>query len=455
MAWCGPNFSVVRVGPGAEGRSRLMCMGASSPAFTTELQTCADRPLRVPQTLPFASEVVQVAFGRAHWALVSASFCLFTAGQNDHGQLGRTQLGAGPPRRLGQVDLCGRVESVSCGEAHTVAVLSRARGRSAWGWGSNGQHQLGADDRASGCAARELDVPQPAGSGGVRVAAGRRFTVVAVGATLCVLGADAPCVSDSELSAVLAPLPGTSVVKHLVAGGDHVLVGYVDGRRLRVWGMGGNAYRQLGFPAAQRRIDAPREIVFGCPPQAADDFPSMLAASNMSSVVMVNGQVWSMGWQEARRFVPDDDDATFWSSQKFVANRLDPRCFDNLPVAYVGAGPQHAVFATTCGRLYVRGSCAERSEAGKRARNNGLPTAFRQTKRGVVAVCESGALEHPRRVPAQLFGGHACCLWRLELKLAVAMAAHPRLGSASALARFDTLVLQMIADFADAAPLFP
>ena len=326
MAWCGSNFSVVRVGPAAEGPSRLMYMGASKSAFATELETRGRRALRVPQMLPFPTDVVQVVFGREHWALVSASFCLFTAGENDCGQLGRTKVSAGPPRRLGQVELPGRVESVSCGEAHTVAVLSSSRGRSVWGCGSNGQHQLVSDDRAIVSSATELDVAQFTGRAAppgvcVRVAAGSRFTVVAVGATLGVMGEGAPCVPDSKLSTVLAPLPGNAVAKHLVAGGDHVLVGYVDDRRLRVWGMGGNAYRQLGFPAAQRLIDAPREIVFGCPQQAADDFPSMLAASNFDSVVMVGGQVWSMGGQEIRRFVPDEEDVTFWSSKKFIADQ--------------------------------------------------------------------------------------------------------------------------------------
>jgi hypothetical protein len=36
MAWCGPDFTVVSVGPDAEGDSRLMCMGTTSSVLRAE-----------------------------------------------------------------------------------------------------------------------------------------------------------------------------------------------------------------------------------------------------------------------------------------------------------------------------------------------------------------------------------------------------------------------------------
>jgi hypothetical protein len=138
----------------------------------------------------------------------------------------------------------------------------------------------------------------------------------------------------------------------------------------------------------------------------------------------------------------------------------------NRPIAHVGTGPRHAVFVTTCGKLYTRGYCRlEGTIFHGSAAHNGLPTSCRSTKRGVLGVCEKRPLAHPRLVPCELFGGQSCGLVRepLARKLAFLMGTHARLrvkdgaesaaGSAAAgfaAASLDSLLLKMILDVCDA-----
>jgi alpha-tubulin suppressor-like RCC1 family protein len=234
---------------------------------------------------------------------------------------------------------------------------------------------------------------------------------------------------------------------------------------LRVWGWGSNHYRQLGFPGFANVFDKPTEIVYDCPVQASDVFPSMLAASDSSSVIMVNGQIWATGLHECEHFNPTRREPNFYFSTVMHMKAIDPQFFDNRPIAYVGTGPRHAAFVTTCGRLYLRGYCTFRgSFFYQSAGDNGLPTSCRSTKRGLLGVCEKKPLAHPRLMPSELLGGQACGVVcePLARKLAFLMGTHARLrvkdgaaGAGSAAAGFsaaslDSLLLKMILDVCDA-----
>jgi hypothetical protein len=188
----------------------------------------------------------------------------------------------------------------------------------------------------------------------------------------------------------------------------------------------------------------------------------MLAASDSSSMIMVNGQVWAMGQHECANFKPTPSESSFYYSTVMHVKAIDPQFFDNRPIAYVGTGRRHAAFVTTCGRLYLRGYCTYRgSFFYQSAGDNGLPTSCRSTKRGLLGVCEKKPLAHPRLMPSELLGGQACGLVRepLARKLAFLMGTHARLrvkdgaaGSAAAgfaAASLDSLLLKMILDVCD------
>jgi alpha-tubulin suppressor-like RCC1 family protein len=307
----------------------------------------------------------------------------------------------------------------------------------------------------------------------LRIAAGAEFSVVSVNDVVGMIGNGYPrlpgtppgprfvefCIPAESAAAL--PWHG-SPIKHLVAGSEHVLIGCVCDKRLRVWGWGSNHYRQLGFPGFANVFDKPMEIVYDCPVQASDAFPSMLAASDSSSMIMVNGQVWAMGQHECANFKPTPTEPTFYYSTVMHVKAIDPQFFDNRPIAYVGTGPRHAAFVTTCGRLYLRGYSTYRgSFFYESAGDNGLPTSCRSTKRGVIGICEKKPLAHPLLMSSELLGGQACGLVcePLARKLAFLMGTHARLrvkdGAGSAAAGFaaaslDSLLLKMILDVCDA-----
>ncbi len=141
---------------------------------------------------------------------------------------------------------------------------------------------------------------------------------------------------------------------------------------------------------------------------------------------------------------------------------IDPQSFDHRPIAYVSCGPRHAAFVTTCGRLYVSGYCSWRGTFFPKPRDNCLPTGFRTTKQGVIAVCESEVLALPLRVPPDLLCNLPCGVVRQALarKLAFLMGTHARLrvkedvaGGCCAgfdTASLDSLLLKMILDVCDA-----
>lgn len=477
-----------------------MCFGKISRGHSTELPYAMKEQgfLRTPHAIPrpsfsFHKDAVQVAFGENHWAVVTAGGGLFTAGDNFWGQLGRGHYSYHGISPLENV-LHTRVSSVACGRHHTLVVLSphTAPGEQSvqqvWGCGCNTDHQLSAEGWSSKSNLFPLNISKVTGAAGcdvpeffggacpldsiLRIAAGDQFSVVSVNDVVAMKGNGYPRLPGSPPgprwveflipadSAAALPWHG-SPIKHLVAAREHVLIGCVCDRRLRVWGWGSNSGRQLGFPDFTEVFDKPEEIVYDCPQQATDTFPSMLAASERSSMIMVNGQVWAMGQHECENFEPTLEEPSFFFSTVMHVKAIDPQFFDNRPIAYVGTGSLHAAFVTTCGRLYVRGCSATHLYSKFTKRDNCLPTSSRTTKQGMIGVCEKQCLPHPRMVPCELLGNRPCGLVRQPLarKLAFLMGTHARLrvkdGAAATRGGFDTasldtLVLRLIMDMFDA-----
>ena len=265
---------------------------------------------------------------------------------------------------------------------------------------------------------------------------------------------------DSPYSPVGFQIPADSVaelpwqgapIKHLVAAacGEYVLIGCVCDRRLRVF--------CWGHPGAGQVVAKPTEVVYGCPLQTSNDFPSMLATTVGSSLIMVAGTVWTLGGD----LHPLQWPPSVAPSAIDRPTMIDPQSFDHRPVAYVGCGPRHAVFVTTCGRVFVRGHCSWRGQFFPKARDNCMPTGFRSTKKSVTAICEAERLALPREVPVELLGNLPCgvvCI-ALARKLAFLMGTHARLrvkdvaggyGAGFDTASLDSLVLKMILDACDA-----
>jgi hypothetical protein len=490
MAWCGPDLTVVSVGPDAEGDSRLMCMGTTSSVFTCELNEAGrQEQLRTPVLMRHfggAFSAVQVAFGDKHLAIVTACQKLFMGGSNMHGQIARDSRimsCPGGPYKLRESQPRGLVESVACGAVHTLAVTVAGSVASVWGCGSNLELQLRNNRNDDRCYNfwMELDISKLRAAqttpGAVRVAAGRDFSVVAVGDAVGAIGSGAPGARRAAgaggsagaaggfVAAAALPWRGTAI-KHLVAGDHHVMMACASERRLHVYGWGANDVRQLGFSALVNKVDTPTEIPFGCPQQEADTFPSMLSTFRGNSLIVAGGTVWSMGSHEADEFWPSREVPHFWDEEGHYSRQLDPQLFDGLPIAYAGAGPMHTVFVTACGELFMRGS----QSAGP---DNGIPTRVRHLKRGVKGLCDTNPLWKPARVPSELFGGLPVRLWGLPpmYKLAFLMGTHDRLGWHDAklasgsckrkgrtpgvpvpcgVSALDPMLLKMIIDFADA-----
>ena len=467
--WCAHNWTAVQRGPDAEGKMWLMLFGGDE-ARSSSMAIADVRRDYAPQPLSgFPHFATQMSFGAKHFCVVTCDGRLFTGGRGENGELARAVCASADVQPLAEVSApleasAGVFERVSCGPSTTVAVLvRRGRGthvRTVWGSGSNFAWQLAPGSPAPRTALLQLNISPLTPDGrnssteNVLVAAGYK-TYVAVGCVVGEMGADAPM--DGECSELRVarnaddePWRARAPIKHLVAGRYHALVAYDDARRLRVFGWGCNWDRQMGFPASGEWIARPTEIEFACPEQPADAFPSMLAACESCSLIMVGGRVWGMGWHNSHLYYAQGGREQPWCRDEHMdVQPIDQRWFEHHEIAYVGVGPSHAAFLSTCGQVYVRGHYGSNSE---NFANNGLPTSAGPSGRN---MCQQRLLLFPRLVPAELFGGLPAVRFDLpaELLVALLMSKHARLGRASALGLLlPEDLLRRICDCTSAAP---
>ena len=92
--------------------------------------------------MPFMRTVLKVAMGMGHSAFVTMQHQLFTAGSNQHGQLGLGCINmsqAGYPTLVTSLSQ-HHVIDVCCGDSHTLALT---KSKALFVFGSNEQGQLG------------------------------------------------------------------------------------------------------------------------------------------------------------------------------------------------------------------------------------------------------------------------------------------------------------------------
>jgi alpha-tubulin suppressor-like RCC1 family protein len=453
---CGAAVCFGRTGlvADARGRDATSCRPLPLPGWSEDTVPGPLAP-RVPR--PFArGAMAMMSCGHAHWAAATTLGTLWVGGSNRHGQLGFPVL-FGPAHpdnnaehffvmRQHPICLdpeCGEVrcESVACGAKHTLLVVRvedepHPRVLAA---GENSRNQLGI--RYTRCqdefAHVETSMLNSIGPWDrttrtevkqIKIAAGEYYSVVAVNN---VVGSTA---RDDDPPGRIRRLPqqpwqASSKIKHLVSGSAHVLVGALQaeegGWTLKVYGWGANRRGQAGDPLSKAVIGEPQVVDLHFGTFADTSFPSLLAAKENTSYVMVGGKVWSFGGRVCRGKSPD--------SVMYVGNTppfvVSSRYFDNEDVAFVSVGRTATAFTTTSGKVYMQGDYAyHRHEAGPPAENL-IPTLVGREVRGRrVGTCRRGVLETPTAVPAEVLGSvagdWALCL---ERKLAFVMGAHRRL----------------------------
>lgn len=416
MAWCGADITLARVGP--SGHSQLARMGVQHHHYSCDVPSQQwEKMLHTPQMWPLSFEVVQVAFSSSHFAVVTASGRLYTAGWNDRGQLGRANASCQYAHALARVSLPrGAAESVACGPRNMLVVFKQATGvRSVFGCGCNCEKQLPGDAdgvgdacgeppavhghrQAVGCSGRHRARRRGSGLHGVRCRRHHRGDG-----------------HESARNACWQPMHRLSCTASRSCGCQapcrRLLPRACRRRRQRAAACVGLGRQQMLPARISRRVPGavrPTEIVFGCPQLPSNDFSSMLAAWDRHSVIMVNGNVWTCG--------EHDHTTSSLAHLRELANatcrvqQIDPAHFDNLPVAHVSVGKRHAAFVTTCGRLYVRGFSGKRNEFHN---GNGLPTGVRESRRGVVGLCRQTTLVQPVLVPAKVLGDRECGVTRM------------------------------------------
>ena len=457
MAWCGKNITVLLV-RNNDGEQVLLYFGKNRRGYG-QLTTMQMPVLRTPLPLLTSSgrvNAVQVAFGESHVAVLTACKRLYMAGSNSYGQIGR-----GPKRRWNMASKDrlefynsqphGMVESVACGHHHTLVVVGSGADATVWGCGANHEQQLQGRARLYALW-RQLDIGAVKAlqttPGTVRVAAGWKHSVVAVGDAVATMGVGAQLGGDLPLNTtgsgvdyhvvagawkMYAELPwqGTPI-KHMVSGSEHVLVACVMHRRLQVYGWGDNTFGQLWHhqgTMANNTITMPRELPFDCPEQNSNTFSSMLAAyGNTSTKIMVGGHVWA------------HNDTT----ENSMYEQIDQTLFAGLHINFVSVGDQHVAYVSACGKLFMQGKHHNDTD-------NGIPTAWRVLKCRIAGICEKVALAKPTLLPAVLMHGlPVYTSLPLAHKIAFLMPSVSRLRRAGCVIDLvEPMILKMILDFAE------
>jgi len=89
---------------------------------------------------------------------------LFCCGENGKGQCGRSLQAMQQTFAATRLPRCSRTTGISCGSAHCLALLTRARStkRELWTWGSNDHGQAGGAKSGPVCPAARLRLPRDA-----------------------------------------------------------------------------------------------------------------------------------------------------------------------------------------------------------------------------------------------------------------------------------------------------
>jgi alpha-tubulin suppressor-like RCC1 family protein len=203
-------------------------------------------------------ELVAVACGAAHCAVVDAEDALFTWGHNEHGQLGHGGILPEPKPKRQAAMSGGRIAGIALGGAHCVVwtVVDQV-----WGWGDNAFDQLGLGHDQKG---RDQLLPvMIMDRAVVTVACGEHHTLCAtaaeqdgVAAIPEVLGFGLNDAHQLGRGAELPALKGATIVQ-IECGYRHVLALMGDGS---TWAWGANGSGQLANGATATSVAEPKPL---------------------------------------------------------------------------------------------------------------------------------------------------------------------------------------------------
>ncbi len=198
FAWGSNARGRLGLGKGTQKEGAFCARGCGGILVTTPFFFCKGTPVRIPRTSFLHHRVMSVGCGLHHSVFLLDNGTVYSAGCNEHGQLGRTKVGGccgfGPQpaaaaannavqgfRMLGSslepepvtLPFKASVVRVACGRHHVLALTTTGQ---LLAWGKNDVGQLG---MASG---RDVALPQAVAGAwpGVRLFdAGRNHSVVA------------------------------------------------------------------------------------------------------------------------------------------------------------------------------------------------------------------------------------------------------------------------------------
>ncbi|WP_175428390.1 FIVAR domain-containing protein [Bacillus solimangrovi] len=195
-------------------------------------------------------DIEKISLGFAHTVALASDGTVYTWGLNNSGQLGDGSLTNQSSPKAIQMPKGAKIEQVSAGSDHTVALASDG---TVYTWGENTFGQLGNGDSGSGVEqVSPIAISIPGAASIEQVAAGGDHTIaLASDGTLYTWG----CNFDGQLgdgdsgegtnqaSPIAIQIPKGAKIKQVSAGSDHTIALASDGT-LYTWG--DNEFGQLG-----------------------------------------------------------------------------------------------------------------------------------------------------------------------------------------------------------------
>ncbi len=289
--------------------------------------------------------IISIAAGGAHTAALRKDGTVWAWGHNNKGQLGddsdddrKTPVQVKGPNGKGNLE---GIVSIAAGALHTIAVKNDG---SVWGWGYNGDWQLG--DGTSKKRFTPVQVKGPGGQGFlegmVAAAAGSAHTLaLKKDGTVWAWGSNdkgqlGDDTGDSSKTPVL--VKGLKGVIAIAAGSSHSLAVKADGT---LWAWGNNVSGQLGDKGVTNRL-APVWV------KSIANITAVAAGENHSIALKADGTVWTWGGNSAGQLGINEGTSTM---------RLVPVFVDGLSgITAIGAGYNHTLALKSDGTTWAWGS---------------------------------------------------------------------------------------------------
>lgn len=391
----------------------------------------------MPEGIPSNIVVKELSCGMDHSAFISGAGMLYTVGSNALKQLCLGHRYNMSTWSRVTTELNAVVESVACGDRHTVFVTvdPEPGERSVWSMGCNARGQLGhgygqQDEHWDHpeIPFRKIDIPSLnedfAPGRKVQIAAGGNHTLIANEARVWTCGLtngwgkemavdwqeEGFYEYDRYIVHEIAPkyFDGKKI-KFLALGRCHAMV-LDEGESLFSWGS--SEFGQVGDGTFETRAVPVRLKT----PWASK--VTMVVAGDMNSVVIAGDQVWTWGLDYGSALHKAIHMLYYSAHGKVVPVSSAPRLLvakggEIKDVVAVGAGQKHIAFVTKDGDLWMSGIFA-----------GGIPARVTKTRAGL----KFGPIDdpfvprpNPVRIPKAFFGekmiGHHALFWMSKLVL--------------------------------------